>query len=151
MSIRMSCSATPEWLPVDEDDIIAKVCEGVRVPHAETVFKAMQKHYSSFPSCQPQHFRRSGNCSYLSGTWEAIEFIEHFVDCQSSVRSRREAKYIDVPYSVWDGCCHKMRKTGSQQQQLALWMIAPEDLTNCSDPCGMGGPRMCWPDGRRSQ
>ena len=88
----MSCSATPGWLPVDEDDIIAKVCEGVRVPHAESVLKTMQKHHSSFfvLSCQPQHFGRRGNCCYLSGTWEAIEFIEHFMDCQSSVRSREK-------------------------------------------------------------
>ena len=121
------------------------------MPHAESVLKTMQKHHSSFPSCQPQHFGRRGNCCYLSGTWEAIEFIEHFMDCQPSVRSRREAKDIDVPNSVWDGCCHILRKAGSQKQKFALWVIAPEDLTNCSDPCGMGWSCMRWPDRSSSQ
>ena len=54
----MSCSATPGWLPVDENDIIAQVCESVRMPHAESVLKTVQKNHSSLPSCQPQHFRR---------------------------------------------------------------------------------------------
>ena len=147
VAISMSGAATPGWLPINKDNNITKVCEGVRMPHAESVLKTMQEHYSSFPSCQPQHFRRRGNCCYLSGTWEAIKFIEYFIDR----RSRREAKDINVPYSVWDGYRHILRKAGSQKQQFALWVIAPEDLTNCSDPCRMGWPCMCWPDGRRSQ
>ena len=130
VAICMSGAATPGWLPINEDNIITKVCEGVRMPNAESVLKTMQEHHSSFPSCQPQHFRRRGNCCYLSSTWEAIKFIEYFMDCQSSVRSRREAQDINVPNSVWDGCRHILRKTGSQKQQFALWVIAPEDLTS---------------------
>ena len=96
VAICMSGATTPGWLPINEDNIITKVCEGVRMPNAESVLKTMQEHHSSFPSCQPQHFRRRGNCCYLRGTWETIEFIQHFLDCQASVRSRREAKDINV-------------------------------------------------------
>jgi len=62
------------------------------------------------------------------------------MDCQTSVRSRREAKDINVSNSVWDGCCHILRKTGSQKQQFALWVIAPEDLTTAY--VGWGG--LAW-------
>ena len=95
VAICMSGTATPRWMPVYKDNIVAQVCEGVRTPHAEPVLKTMQEHYPSFPSCQPQHFRRRGNCCYLSGTREAVKFIEHFMDCKSSVRSRREAQDIN--------------------------------------------------------
>ena len=151
MPISMSRSATPGRLSIDEYDIIAEVCKGGRVPHTESIFKAIEKYYSSFPCCQPQHFWRSGNCSNLGSTWEAIELIEYFVDCQSSVRSRREAKDINVPYSVWDGCRHILRKTGSQKQQFALWVITSENFANCSDPRGMGWSCMRWPDCSSSQ
>ena len=32
-------------------DIIAEVCKGGRTPHAESIFKAVEKNNSSFPSC----------------------------------------------------------------------------------------------------
>ena len=151
VAICMSGTATPRWMPVNKDNIVAQVCEGVRTPHAEPVLKTMQEHYPSFPSCQPQHFRRRGNCCYLSGTWEAVKFIKHFMDCKSSVRSRREAKDINIPNTVWDGYRHILWKAGSQKQQFALWVITPEDLTNCSDPRGMGWSCMRWPDCSSSQ
>ena len=136
---------------INEDNVITEVSESVRVPHTESVFETVQEHYFAFPSGQPHHFRRSGNCCYLSGAWETVEFIQNFVNCQSSVRSSRESKYINVPHSVWDGCRHILRKAGSQKQQFALWVITSENLANCSDPGGMGWPCMCWPDGSRSQ
>ena len=131
--------------------IVAQVCESVWTPHAEPVLKTMQEHYPSFPSCQPQHFRRRGSCCYLSGTREAVKFIEHFMDCKSSVRSRRETKDINIPDPIWDGYRHILWKAGSQKQQVALWVITPEDLTNCSDPRGMGWSCMRWPDCSSSQ
>ena len=151
VAICMSGTATPRWIPVYKDNIVAQVCESVWTPHAEPVLKTMQEHYPSFPSCQPQHFRRRGNCCYLSGTREAVKFIEHFMDCKSSVRSRREAKDINIPNTIWDGYRHILWKAGSQKQQFALWVITPEDLTNCSDPRGMGWSCMRWPDRSSSQ
>ena len=97
VAICMPGTSTPGWLSVNKDDVITKVSESVRMPHTESVFKTVQEHYFAFSSGQPHHFRRSGNCCYLSGTWEAVKFIQNFVNCQSSVRSGREAKYINVP------------------------------------------------------
>ena len=134
----MSRSATPGRLPINEYDIIA-------------IFKAVEKNYSSFRSCKPQHFWWSSNGSNLCGTWEAIELIEHFVESQSSVRSSRKSKNINVSYAVWDGSCHKMGETRPHQQQFALWMVTSKDLTNRCDPCGVGRSRMCRPDGSSRQ
>ena len=143
--------ATPRWMPVYENNVIAQVCEGVWTPHAESVLETMKEHHPSFPSCKTQHFRRRGNCCYLGGTREAIKFIEHFMDCEPSIRSRRETEDVNIPNPIWNGYRHVLWKTGSQKHQFALWVIAPEDLTNCSDPRGMWWPCMRWPDCSRSQ
>ena len=129
--------------PINEYDIIAEVCKGGRTPHAESIFKAVEKNDSSFPSCWPQHFWWSSNGSNLCGTWEAIELIEHFVESQSSVRSSRKSKNVNVSYAVWDGSCHKMGETRPHQQQFALRMVTSKDLTNRFDPYGVGRSRMC--------
>ena len=130
VSICMPGPATPRWMPVYEDNVIAQVCEGVWTPHAESVLETMKEHHPSFPSCKTQHFRRRGNCCYLGGTREAIKFIEHFMDCESSIRSRRETEDVNIPNPFWNGYRHILWKTGSQKQQFALRVIAPEDLMN---------------------
>ena len=45
----MSRSATPGRLTINEDGIIAEVCKGGRMPHAESIFKAMEKYLLFVP------------------------------------------------------------------------------------------------------
>ena len=41
--------ATPRWMPVYKDNVIAQVCESVWAPHADSVLETMQEHHPSFP------------------------------------------------------------------------------------------------------
>ena len=77
-------------------------------------------------------------CCYVSGARETIKFVEHFMDCKSSVRSCRETKDVNVSDPIWDRYRHILWETCSQKQQFALWVITSEDMTNSSDPHGMG-------------
>ena len=121
------------------------------MPHTESVLKTMKEYHPPFPSCKTQHLRRRGNCCDLGGTREAIKFIEHFMDCESSIRARREAEDVNIPNTLWNGYSHMLWKAGSQKQKFALRVVAPKDLANSSDPRGMWWSCMRWTDRSRSQ
>ena len=73
------------------------------------------------------------------------------MNCKSSVRSCRETKDVNVSDPIWDRYRHMLWETCSQKQQFALWVITSEDMTNSSDPHGMGWSCMRWPDCSSSQ
>ena len=47
VSICMPGPATPRWMPVYKDNVIAQVCESVWTPHAESVLETMKVFFPS--------------------------------------------------------------------------------------------------------
>ena len=138
VSISMPGPATPRWMPVYKDNVIAQVCESVWAPHAESVLETMQEHY---PSWSPVARRNISGGEAIAATLVVSPVYD------PAEKPRTSTSLIPI----WKGYHHVLWKTGSQKQQFALWVIAPEDLTNCSDPRGMWWPCMRWPDRSRSQ
>ena len=91
------------------------------MPHTESVLKTMKEYHPPFPSCKTQHLRRRGNCCDLGGTREAIKFIEHFMDCESSIRARREAEDVNIPNTLLERV-----QSHIVESRLAETIVCPE-------------------------
>ena len=134
MSIRMSRAAAPYWVSFNHNKIVAQLCNGWRAPYAESVLKAVHEDYFALTCGQSQHFWRRGDSGNLSDTREAYKVIEHFMYCESSVWPGRKAQDINFSTPLRYRQPHQVGETGSQQKDLALGVITPNDLSDCCCP-----------------
>ena len=134
MSIWMFRSATPYWVSFYHHKIVAQLGYGWRTPYTEAVLKTVHEDYFALTRGQPQHFRWSGYGSNFGDARKTREVIEHFMYCKSSVWPGRETQ--DINFSAPLRYCQpqKVGETGSQQEDLTLGVITPNNLPNSCCP-----------------